>query len=225
MVASSLNDLSGTSGYVEVSWSGISLDPNHYGFRIYHRQVGAPSWTLLTEIIPATGTGSYDAYQYANTVQQEITVVEVTIDVDGYLSEGTYDDENTFTPSGDNAYWLVHPTNQSLTMRIPLVQSDSFSEENEHEVLQLLGRGRKVNLGERFGVTGSLSARLTDGASSARAQRLALQNLADSGTELFLRNPFGDLWKVWIGDVTYSLVAGTGSTEVYDIDFSYTEVS
>lgn len=224
MVASSLNDLSGSSGYVEVSWTGLTLDPDHYGFRIYHREVGAPSWTLLTEIIPATGTGSYDAYQFANTVQQEITVVEVTIDVDGYLSEGTYADENTFTPTGDTKYWLVHPTNQSLTMELPLVQSDSFSEENEHEVIKLLGRGRKINLGERFGITGQLSARLTDGATTARAKRLALQNLADSGTEVFLRNPFGDLWKVWIGNISYDRVSA-GSTEVYDISFSYTEVS
>jgi len=224
MVASSLNDLTGSSGYVTISWTGLTPRVDHYAYRVYHRSAGAVAWTLLTENQGGTGTGSYDVYQFANGGTQELTLVETTIDINGYLTELSFANANSFTPTGDAKYWLVHPTNSSLTMMLPIVTSDSYTEEVEHQAIQLLGRGRKINLGERYGVTGSLSMMLIGNANdSAREQRVAFQALVGSGSNLFLRNPFGDLWNVWIGNPSYDRVA-TGSTETMNVSFDYTEV-
>lgn len=224
MAVSTLVDNTGTSGYARASWS-LSPITDHYSYRLYLRPDGAPAWTLLYEDQSATGTGLYDIYQFSNSLQ-EVTLVEVTQDGTGEITEGTYANVNTFTPSGDATYWLVHPSNQSLTLQLKRVTADSFVEEIEHQVVNLLGRGRKINLGERWGITGSLTVQLMDDSQgSARAQRLELQSLADAGSAMFLRTPFGDMWKVLISNISFDRTAGTGLSEVLNVSFNYTEVA
>lgn len=224
MAVSTLVDNTGASGYARVTWA-LTPIADHYSYRLYLRPDGAPSWTLLYEDLSATGTGLYDIYQFANTLQ-EATLVEATQDGTGEITEGVYTDVNSFTPTGDATYWLVHPSNQSLTMQLKRITADSFTEAVEHQVVELLGRGRKVNLGERWGVSGSLSTQLLDDAgSTAREQRLALQELANVGAAMFLRTPFGDMWKVIVTNFSFDRTAGTGSSEVVNVSFDYTEVA
>lgn len=200
-----------------------------WGYRLYHRPVGQTAWTLIHETTSDTTTYLHDTYAWANTVSQEITLVEVTRNATtGALTEGTYADANTFTPAtSDPNYWLVHPTNQNLTVQLRLVTDEDFNDEHEMHVMKLIGRGRKANLGDNYGRAGSLSCQLRDipAGDTARTQRQALENLKREGSELFLRNPFGDLTKVVIEDLDFTRVAGLGVHEAVDVSLTYQEVS
>jgi len=226
MAAFTLTNETTASGYAGAAWS-VSPAARHYSYRLYLRPEDETDWTLIYEDFAGTGSGSYDAYQFGVGIDQDMALVEVTQNLDGSFIEGVYTTE-TFTP-GDQGldYWLIHPSDQTKTMRLGIVKGDSFETEVEHEVVNLLGRGRKINLGETWGVSGQLELHLTPnmGLGSARDQRLAIDRAIGSGEEVYLRTPFGDLWKVWIGGASYSRLAGTGSTEVMSASLDFAEVA
>jgi hypothetical protein len=59
------------------------------------------------------------------------------------------------------------------------------------------------------------------------APRLVKQNiewLRQSGHDLFIRTPFGDVWEVYVNDLTVSNIAGTGTSEFVDISMPYMQV-
>lgn len=134
--------------------------------------------------------------------------------------------ETSVTP-GSTHYWLIHPDDEAKNMQLHQVVSDSMSEEYQQESFVLLGRpGRKVDYGDRMGREGSLSAQLRDRPGyTARQQRQDLEELRAERRELFLRNPFGDVWQVSTGNLQISRVPGVGAHEYVDISIPYTEVA
>jgi len=73
--------------------------------------------------------------------------------------------------------------------------------------------------------TESQSISFNPGAIRARALRQALMDMKRSGHKLYIRNPFGDLWRVHISSMSVSRIAGVGSNEFVDVDIPYMEVA
>lgn len=65
------------------------------------------------------------------------------------------------TPQGDH-YWLYDKTNNDYSMPLYLVKSDAFTEEYDEAEFTIIGRGKHVDIGERLGYSGSLTAQLRD---------------------------------------------------------------
>jgi hypothetical protein len=114
---------------------------------------------------------------------------------------------------------------------LKFVRSHSFTNETEHKVVDLLNTegeksGRKVNRGSFFGEKGSMSVTFHDDfvLGTADARRLALEELHKQGTEMYLRDPFGGVKKVWLESVDYDRIEGLGSMASTEIDITYVEV-
>jgi hypothetical protein len=222
MASFSLNTSSySEQGYVRVTWAGTT-SANHYSFRVYRLDPTANDWTLIRERTDLAQTFSYDDYSAPNgTVQY--AVVEVTV-------SGNNRVEQTKTPQtvtlGSGYYWLVHPTDNSKSIQLRDVKSDEFGMEREVEVLKLMGRGRKIDVGDNWGRTGAISARIYNRPDrTARQIRQDIEAAKDTNQYYFLRTPFGDMWKIWFDDPKFSRLAGVGTSEFVDLSFNYYEVA
>lgn len=82
--------------------------------------------------------------------------------------------------------------------------------------------------GDQFGAAWSgtpyLSYSYGTGYYTARQQRQALERIKARKTWVYLRNPFGDLWKVAPGDISTQRISGVGKSELVDVSMPYQEV-
>ena len=231
MVAPTLTDLSTTVGYIRCQWTDASKPANFYAWRVYHRDVQEPSWTKVFETFIDSAAYDENVYGWANAVPQEMVVVGVSQDPGtGALTETAYSGAVIFTPIATDAnYWLVHPDDPGFIVRLQMVKSAPSQYGNDHQVLDLIGRGNKVNVGDdTMSVSGSLSFQLYNilGGRTARQQRQDIVALSRLGVRLFLRTPFGDMWSIFLRTVSVDPVAGVaGQIEAANGSLSFVEVA
>lgn len=214
-----------SAGFVSVTWDNASLDVAFHSWRVYRRESSTSIWELLVEDVDAGPTHQYRDYLVKANIDYDYLVVQVVTEFGAYV-ESAYTYATVTTNA--NHYWLIAPTNYGLSYKLPLVKDEGFTDEYETTTFPLAGRGRKVDFGYRIGIMGSLTAQLRDdeiSGISAREMRLAIQAAKAERTSMYIRNPFGDLWKVAITDVAFKRVPGSGLSEFVDITLPYTEVS
>jgi hypothetical protein len=214
-----------TNGYVRVQWTNASQDADFAFWRVYRRPTGG-TWGIIYTTTTADAAYDYHDWTAGSGITYDYEVRQVANRFGAYVESapGAY---VTVTPTSDE-YWLIHPdpAQESLNMRLPQVTSEDFSEEYEEETLALIGRGRHKDVGTRFGYTGSLSCEMWGTTTmTARGQRLQLEALKATKRELFLRNPFGDLWQVSPGAIQISRTAGVGLREMHTASIPYEEVA
>lgn len=215
-----------SAGYNLIDWSGATLDSDFANWRVYRRLVGLTTWTLLFETATPT-VRSFQDFTAPSQYAIEYSVVQVDYSF-GVKVEGVY---SAIATTGTLVhYMIVCPAVPVLNVILYHVSADQFSDESEEATINLIGRGRRLEVGTRYGQTGSLEASLRDqsGGPSARVQRIAiegLRNAARSGYELYLLNPFGDVWRVSIGAATVSRVAGVGLHEMATVSITYSEIT
>lgn len=124
-----------------------------------------------------------------------------------------------------DVYRLEHPTDATLTVELSIVTADTYSDEREESVMNIIGRGRHVDYGTNFGKQGSLTAQFRDDlTTTARQKKQALEKLKNSNSWLRLYTPFGDSFKVSLGVLQFTRVPGVGRQEAQDVTIPYMEV-
>lgn len=212
------------SGYNQINWENATADGNFSSWKVLRRNVGVTAWTLLYET-QTVGTRTYRDYLAPSQQPVEYVVVQTGISF-GVTVESAYASQQT---TGTTAlYLLVCPSLESLNMVLYQVNSDSFGDEIESATINLIGRGRRIELGTRFGQSGQLTASLRDvepSGPTARVQRLALEALRDSGRIVYFRNPFGDVFQVSMPTAQFDRMAGVGLKEYMTLTLTYLEIT
>ena len=218
----SVTDLYSTEGYVSVDWSDAAIDPDWVAWRVYHR-VSGESWVLLHETRELASSYSYHDWVAPVGEPVQWAVVQV-VERFGSEAESAYSPSTSLTlVSAD--YWLVHPTDETMNIKLH-VMADRFLEEREQAVIPIIGRGRRVEFGTNFGVTGTLRARIRrDNSLTPRQQRKRLEELQEEATAMYLRTPFGQVWRVALANIPFDRLAGVGTEEMADIEITYNEVA
>lgn len=210
-----------------------SIDPSFIEWRLYRRSVSlGEDWTLVdSSTSTVIDDGGYilafeDWYVRANT-DYEYAAVQVA-DRFGSDVESQYATvEATFAST---AYWLLNQ-DVATSLRLYSVTGDTFKDEYEEDQQIVPGRGRYIEYGEHLGYSGSLDAQVRMipdqpyDQSWPRTQRLNLEKLKSYRVPFWLRNPFGDLFVVGVGDLNFTRVAGVGVTEFIDVSVDYAEVA
>lgn len=205
---------------VHLDWSSTQQDPTFQVWRVYRRIEGDNEWTLVADNLL---TKSYDDYLAPSDTPLEYAVVQVALSF-GEPVESGYP-VNSFQGQNEH-YYIVCPDDTSLNMLLYNVTADSFSDEQEMAHLNLIGRGRRVEYGTRYGQTGSLTAQLRNNPYiTARGQRIAIEMLRNSQLKVYLRNPFGDVWAVAMNTAQFTRVPGTGLHEAVDVTIEYAEIT
>lgn len=208
---------------ITVSWDDDGAQPvDFYSVKLYAINLETGVQRLVEEDL---AWGHHDAIDRFAETNIDITyeTYVVTTDINNNYVE-TFHEEITVLTVGDD-YWLIHPTDKTQTVRLWHVTADSYSEEHENNTFNLIGRGRKVDTGETWGITGSLTAQLRDRpVPSARQQKIALNKIRDDKVALTLQTPFGDSWQVYLLDMSFARVAGSATSEFIDVTVPYEEV-
>jgi len=213
-----------SSGYNQIDWSSATADGNFNSWKVLRRYVGVTAWTLLFET-QAVGTRTYRDYLVPSQQAVEYVVVQTGISFSVLVESAYVPQETTGTTP---LYLLVCPSLESLNMVLYQVNSDSFGDEIESATINLIGRGRRVELGTRFGQSGQLTASLRDvepSGPTARAQRMSVEALRDSGRIVYFRNPFGDVFQVVMPTASFDRVAGVGLKEYMTLTLTYLEIT
>ena len=209
-------------GFNVVSWTGTNA-VNHFAWRVYRRDGDARyAWELLVQRVDTVATFTYTD-NTAPSGNFFYAVVEV-INNAGVITEDARNGilTTTYTPY----YWLIHPTNTLKTVQLRGVTAEEFKNERDTEIKQLIGRGRKVDVGDDWGKLGSVSGRIFNRTDrTARQIRLDIEDALDLGSFWYLRNPFGDVIKIWWGDPSFTRISGVGTSEYVDMSFDYQEVA
>lgn len=211
-----------TEGFVFVDWGQTTPDGFFVQWQVYRRAPLAEQWELIYATTDATvrsykdwmaPTGSIFEYAVTQSAGRFGVVIESPI---------------VFTETREiigTHYWLLNPYDSSVNMQLSNVTNDSYTDEYDEAELQIIGRGRKMNHGTRFGYTGTMTAQFRDTEeTTARSKRIALQALKAARTTYYLRNPFGDLLEVSIGNLAFSRIPGVGTAELVDVTIPYNEV-
>lgn len=213
-----------TLGYATVTWTTTGIvDAESVGWRVYRRLLGENDWTLLgTSTTVGTTLTMQDRFVGAN-VAYEYDVRQIANRF-GTIVEGASNPVGV-TIVGSH-YWLLHATDSFYDVQLSLVVSDNITDENESQEIKLLGRGRKMEYGTRWGYSGTLTCQIRDqGGVTAREIVQRIKTLKDQRTELYLRNPFGDVWLVDVADIGFDRMAGVSTREFGTITIPYKELS
>lgn len=212
-----------SDGYVRLQWDNTGVSVNFYAWRLYRRWADDPTWVLIYETTNNVAAYTFDDYFAHANAQNDWALTQVT-QVGSVQTEGVYTVISD-TPYSED-YWLLHSTDPAYNIKLQHVTEDSYSDEYEEATLKLIGRGRKKDQGTEFGITGSLTADMRDTVSeTAKEQRQKVETLKETQTEMYLRTPFGQVWKVALGQLTFNRTPGVGIREFGALTIPYEEVA
>lgn len=223
-------------GYVLLTWADTARDPDFTSWVLQRKDdlidtggqpIAEGTWkTLYTDYATAEAYMFKDFFAPSNhrvTYRVIQTVNRIGQDIESL--PGT---TAPVTPVSDG-YWLIEPTSDNIdadAFKLSIVTGESFSDEQEEAEMNIIGRGRRVEKGQKLGRRGTLDAQLRHtGTTTARQKRLRIEEAQAHSRRLWLRNPFGDILPVNISAVSFTRIAGTGSSEFCDVSIPYSEVS
>jgi hypothetical protein len=211
-------------GAVQVTWNAALTDPSFAEWRVYRRILGTSAWEKIATSTVQWGRGEILDYLFESGRTYEYGVSQAAYRYFEELSESRIT-AVVVTPTS-NKYWLIHGTDPTFNLVLSSVISDSFTEEYEHFDDLIIGRGRRKEIGTRWGYAGSLTCHLRD--LDSRGSSLELQEILAfkaGRVDAFLRVPFGHIWKVSIGDIAFDRMAGVGRREFGQVTIPYSEVA
>lgn len=223
-------------GYVEVSWEG-DRDADFFSWNIYRRDdlIDASTGELVEEGTYKLIHRSYDNSSFSQTFRDYYAPAEYQVwysvrqqvNLNGQDIESDDFGLGYVIPSTD-AYWIViEATGPNAVEVIKFnVNQDDFTDEMEEAEFVVIGRGRVVNRGEILGPKGSLTTKIRNsGTKTARKKRLDLLEAQQTHRKVYLRNPFGDVFRVALSQMSVSRVVGVGKSEYVDVTIPYSKVS
>jgi hypothetical protein len=235
-------------GYVLISWANLTADDEFLSWRLYRRYKLSDSaivedpgidWELVHEefsvsppldepaytFLDYTAPSGYDVhYTLTQTVMRFGSIVE--------SRKVTIDDLGKMVHLASASYWLIDPEadgNPDDAIQLYGASSDSYTDEYETEIMNIIGRGRHVEIGDRLGYSGSLKVPLrfirgSEALDGPRRQKLDLERFKAKGKAVILRSPFGDVFMANTGDLQFDRIPGVGSSEFIDVTLPYSEV-
>lgn len=224
-------------GYVELTWTDAARDPGFTSWDIYRRDdlidihtgivIKEGKWNLIHQDYEIGNAYSFRDYFAPSNYKVNYRIVQA-VNFNGSDIVSAPSDSVAAYPSSDG-YWLIEPSvgnNFAEVFKLANVTADSFTDEQEEEEIIIIGRGRVFNKGQRLGEKGSLEAQIRDtGGTSARQKRQRLVEMQQETRQLWMRNPFGDIFKVNVSAMSISRIAGAGRSEYCDVSIPYARVS
>lgn len=223
-------------GFVLVSWDDAARDVDFVSWSLLRKAdmidhagsvVDTGEWV---EIFRDYSTGAVYAYKDFFAPASHLVTYRVVQSINriGQDMDSLPAQTGSIVPLSDG-YWLIKPTSDNTdadAFKLSIVTGDSFSDDQEEAEFTVIGRGRVVNKGQKLGVKGTLDVQLRNtGGTTARQKRLRLMEAQKEVRQLYLRNPFGDIFRVSVSGMSISRIAGVGHDEFCDVSIPYSEVS
>lgn len=226
------------AGYVSVQWTNATVDANFAYYLVYRRDdlINPNTGAVLVTGVPRVVFTTYqnaaamefrDFTAPAGNYKVNYLVHQVAYTTNAAEIESTNSTYSTVQPVSDG-HWLIQMDNSGNMLsvfKLTIVTGEDYTDEHEETEFIVQGRGRVVNRGQDTGKKGQLTAQLFDGGIyTARQKKQAIESVAQTNGNLYLRNPFGDFFKVNLSQVAVSRIAGTGASEFCSVTIPYAEI-
>ena len=211
-------------GFVNVIWA-CDVDPFFAEYRIYRRLYSddnSNEWVLAGTVQDANvlffhdwlvaGAGNYEygvnqvAYRYGSLVESEFEAFPIMVNIQS------------------DAYWLIIPDDESMNMKLRGVTGDKFTMKKQSNSFVIIGGGMRMINGPRIGKEGSLSVQVRASLKSGRKVMDVLDELDLNKPWMLLRDPFGGITQIGLGEWSYDRMAGVGVADYGDMEIPYYEV-
>ncbi|ADD80809.1 gp023 [Rhodococcus phage ReqiDocB7] len=212
-------------GYVNVIWSG-ELDPYFAEWRIYRRKVNAESpaeWDRVGTV-DSPDQLSYNDWTVAGSGEFEYSVTQVAYRY-GSLVESEHETYPVAVYIHSEDYWLIVPDDESRNIRLFSVKGDKYTERRQQNEYDIIGGGTRLSQGPRIGMSGTLSCSIRHSTKLTASEQVAvLRELMFMNGWVLMRDPFGNITKIGIKDISVDRIPGVGNNEYADIEIPYVEV-
>lgn len=218
-----------------ITWTDANLDPEFVEWRVYRRYMkvatteldingSATNWVLIGSTTDAASSYTYYDYLIPLNTDVEYVVVQVA-ERSGSLLESDITATVTVNLQGDRYYFV--PKDFTIgtiaSFEASGVVSDGFQLEVESETLHVKGRGRQVQIGDNLGYSGTLGIHLRN-PETVRQDRQFFEYVAQIGTQLYIKSPFGDVVLCSISPPNTSRLAGVGPADMVDMTIQYVQI-
>lgn len=201
-------DVQQGNGTLKLSWDQTA-DANFTKYNIYRRLFGSGAqFTLLTSISDSTVL-NYTDYSSGVGVKYEYKITQTSQPAASNPVDSDIDAATPVTAASESDnWWIVYEGDESLGVEL-YVDSENRTNPYQEEIFEPFGRDRKVIVRyAQFGVEGSISTYIPNDETSVKMPKIKL--LFGLSLPLYLKTPFGDVYKVYFGTPTYEYAtAGT----------------
>jgi hypothetical protein len=211
-------------GYVDINWASAVKDNAFDSWHVYRKN------TVTLAITEVFSTTTHTVRSYRDYTAPANNTYQYSVTQRIYYN-GQYLESQPASPTPlllfTEDYWFIHPTDVTKNFRLYVTKADGYTLDQDISEIKLIGRGRKMNYGTSYGITGSLDASLRYNIvqnQTARQQKQTIETARALNTWYWMRNPFGDVIKVALGVISYSRIAGVGNDEMLDITVPYSQV-
>lgn len=210
-------------GYVVVHYPAGVPDPFFYEWRVYRRRAGTETWALAGAVQDPDQREFRD-WLVAGSGRWEYSVVQVASRY-GSLVESEHDPVPATATIFSDSYWFILPHAPERSVRVRSVIADKFTGRNASNEFVIIGGGTRVNRGGRIGKEGSLSAQVRASTHMTVDEQFeVLDRLGATGEPVMMRDPFGNVMRVALGDISVERLPGVGPVALGDIEIPYKEV-
>lgn len=211
------------NGYVLVRWPDAESDGFFAEWRVYRRVLGTVDWVYVATV-EDVDTRSYRDWTVSGRDYFEYAVTQVAYRY-GSLVESEFDENGPHIQVRSDSYWLIDPSDDSNNFRVSSVSGEKFAMRQEMNEFVIIGGGKRVNYGTFVGKEGSLSVAVRDNIGMTGSEIMRkLNTLFRLKRWLLLRDPFGGIMKISIGEVSFARMSGVGTAEYGDLEIPYSEV-
>lgn len=222
------------AGYVSIQWPDTGRDANFTAWLVYRKadMIDTNTGTVLeagpwqyVDAVTTVNPAGYDYHDLYAPAGYSVTYrVSQVVSRFGDVVESTYRTANPVTTIADSYFLIDLSTKAAFGMSI--VTDDSYTDEYEEAEYTIAGRGRYVDHGDHFGLKGTLTVQLRNSLTqTARQKKRRLELMKQANNVLYLRTPFGDLYRVSPGNIGVTRIAGVGQQEFCDVQIPYSEVA
>jgi hypothetical protein len=222
------------AGYISVTWPDTGRDANFVSWLVYRRddlvdtntgQVLETGPWQYVDAVTSVNPAGYDYHDlYAPSGYSVTYRISQVVSRFGDVVESTYRVANPVLSSSDSYFLIDLSTKAAFALNI--VKGDSYTDEYEQAEYTIAGRGRYIDHGDHLGLKGTLDIQLRNSLTqTARQKKRRLELMKEANSTLYLRTPFGDLYRVSPGDLAVSRIAGVGLQEFCDVQIPYAEVA
>jgi hypothetical protein len=219
----------------QISWTDANQDADFVEWRVYRRYMKvatsdldldstASNWVLVGSTTEVAANYSFSDYLVPLNTPVDYVVVQVA-ERFGSLLESNITSWETVNVGGDRYYFV--PKDFSIgtiaSFEAAGVTSDGFQMEIERETLHVKGRGRQVQVGDNLGYSGTLGIHLRN-PDTVRQDRQFFEYVAQLGTQLYIKSPFGDVVLCSIDTPQVSRIGGVGPTDMVDMTIQYVQI-
>lgn len=205
------------AGRVDIEWHGAPKAATFIEWRVYRRADDGYDWEYL---------GATDDYYFLDYSAPSMPNVQYSVTQVG-MAFGVQVESPLIPVSVDltvTNYLLMVKDDPGISVPLYVV-GDEFTPEYEEEAMEVIGVGRKVEVGTTWGRKGTLTVHFRDmGIEGQAGENLRkLMEVKEAKRACYLRIPFKQTLEVHISNIQIARIPGVAS-ELSDITLEYTEI-